>query len=53
MGIAGEVFWAAFSPDELRDLCVNAGLREMSSAVREALPGEIPVRRIYVTAERT
>jgi len=52
MGIAGEVFWAVFSPDELRELCVNAGFREVSSAVREALPGEIPVRRIYVTAER-
>lgn len=52
MEIAGEVFWSAFSADELRKLCVGTGFRAVSCTAREPLPGEISVRRIYVTAQR-
>jgi ubiquinone/menaquinone biosynthesis C-methylase UbiE len=52
MQIAGEVFWSAFSPDELCGLCVGAGFHAPICTVREPLPGEISVSRIYVDAER-
>ena len=52
LGIAGQVFWSAFSPEELRDLCVSAGFTAVNCTVREHLPDEIPARRIYLTAER-
>jgi SAM-dependent methyltransferase len=52
MGIAGQVFWSAFSPGELRGLCLDAGFPEVSCTVRDPLPDEISVRRIYATAAR-
>lgn len=52
MEIAGQVFWSAFSPDELRDLCAGAGFQHVTLTVRDPLPDEIRVRRIFVTAER-
>jgi ubiquinone/menaquinone biosynthesis C-methylase UbiE len=52
MEIAGQVFWSTFSPGELSDLCAGAGFKPVTSTVRDPLPQEIPVRRIYVNAER-
>jgi ubiquinone/menaquinone biosynthesis C-methylase UbiE len=52
MEIAGQVFWSAFSPGELHDLCAGAGFQHVTSTVRDPLPDEMPVRRIFVTAER-
>jgi len=52
MGLPAQVFWSAFSPGELRELCINAGFQTPSCAVRDPFPEEIPVRRIYLTAAR-
>ena len=52
MGLPAQVFWSAFSPEELRELCVDASFQAPDCAVRDPFPEEIPVRRIYLTAAR-
>jgi len=45
-----ETFWSASPPDVLEAAMTAVGLRVLDTFVRDALPGEIPVRRIFVTA---
>ena len=52
MGLPAPIFWSAFSPEELRELCVIAGFEAPDCAVRDPFPEEIAVRRIYLTAAR-
>lgn len=52
MGSGEQVFWSAFSDTELQELLHNAGFTNTSCIVRDPLPDEIQVRRIFVTAER-
>jgi ubiquinone/menaquinone biosynthesis C-methylase UbiE len=51
MGSGEQVFWSDFSDTELQELLRNAGFTNTSCTVRDPLPDEIQVRRIFVTAE--
>ncbi len=53
LGSGRQVFWAAFTPDEMQALIARNRFRVLSCTVRDALPEELQVRRIYITAERT
>ncbi len=53
LGSGQEVFWCALPGHDLTALLSLSGFRILSCAVREPLPAEIPVRRIYVHAERS
>ena len=53
LGSGQQVFWCAFTPSEVQSLLANNGFQIVSSDVREPLPDEIRVRRIYVSAQRT
>ncbi|MCX5143139.1 trans-aconitate 2-methyltransferase [Streptomyces sp. NBC_00338] len=46
------VYWAEFTPYELRRAARDAGFRVDDCTVREAYDDEIPTRRIYLTATR-
>jgi ubiquinone/menaquinone biosynthesis C-methylase UbiE len=48
-----ETFWSASSPEVLEAALMASGLRVAETFVRDALPGEIPVRRMFVLAERS
>lgn len=52
MGSGEEIFWSALGPDELQSLFSKNGFVAVNCTVREPLPDEIPVPRIYLTAER-
>jgi len=45
-----ETFWSAAPPHALESAVKAAGLRAVETFVRDALPGEIAVRRIFMTA---
>jgi ubiquinone/menaquinone biosynthesis C-methylase UbiE len=45
-----ETFWSASSPAALEAAVTAAGLHVTETFVRDALAGEIPVRRIFMTA---
>jgi len=52
MGSGLSVFWCDFSPRELQALVEQHGFEGARCAVRDPLPSEIAVRRIYLTAHR-
>lgn len=52
MGSGRQVFWCDFQPQELQSLVSVNGFDVTGCEVREPLPGEIAVRRIYLTARR-
>ncbi len=52
LGVENEVFWCAFRKDELESLVSRNGFQVVDCTVREPLPEEIQVRRIYLTAQR-
>lgn len=52
MGSGQQVFWCDFEPNELQTLVAANGFIEVDCQVREPLPDEISVRRIYLTARR-
>ena len=52
LGSGEQVFWSEFTCEELQSLVVQNGFQIEHCAVREPLPSEISVRRIYVTALR-
>jgi ubiquinone/menaquinone biosynthesis C-methylase UbiE len=52
MGSGHPVFWCDFSLDELQALVEQHAFEGVRCAVREPLPSEIAVRRIYLTARR-
>lgn len=51
MGTGERVFWCEFQADELSKLVTEAGFSVLRCTVRDPLPGEIAVRRIYLLAE--
>ena len=52
LGSGQSVFWCSLPPNELTTSLLLSGFRILSCVDREPLPDEIPVRRIYVHAER-
>lgn len=52
LGSASKVFWKGYQADELVALLCTSPFRVKSVEIREALPDEIAVKRIYVIAER-
>lgn len=46
------MFWCAFDSQELQALVTAHGFDAIACVVREPLPDEIAVRRIYLTAKR-
>jgi ubiquinone/menaquinone biosynthesis C-methylase UbiE len=52
MGSGQQVFWCDFQPQELQSLVSANGFDITGSEVREPLPEEIAVRRIYLLARR-
>jgi SAM-dependent methyltransferase len=53
MGSGQKVFWCEFTAEELCSLAAANGFEEIVCEVREPLPEEIAVRRIYLTARRS
>jgi ubiquinone/menaquinone biosynthesis C-methylase UbiE len=53
MGSGESVYWCEFEPDELKQLLLQSDFINLHCTVREPLPNEIAVPRIYITAERT
>ena len=52
MGTGERVFWCDFEVDQLRELLVASGFEVLDCTVRDPVPGEIAVRRIYLSARR-
>ena len=52
MGTGERVFWCDFEVDQLQELLVVSGFEVLDCTVRDPLPGEIAVRRIYLSARR-
>jgi ubiquinone/menaquinone biosynthesis C-methylase UbiE len=52
LGTGQEIFWSALPENDLVVLLAVTGFRILSSTVREPLPDEMQVPRIYVYAER-
>lgn len=52
LGSGLRVYWAEFTEYELRSAAGEAGFRIDDCTVREAYEGEIPTRRIYLSAAR-
>jgi len=52
LGSGQEVFWCSLPQDDLAALLSSSGFRILNRSAREPLPDEIPVRRIYICAER-
>jgi ubiquinone/menaquinone biosynthesis C-methylase UbiE len=52
MGSGKSVYWCEFEPDELKALLVQSGFINLNCTVRDPLPNEISVPRIYITANR-
>ena len=53
LGSGSEVFWKGFQADELVALLCSSPFQVEAVHIREPLPDEIAVRRIYVNAERS
>ncbi len=52
LGVTGQVFWGAFQKQELETLVSRNGFQVLDCTVRDPLPEEILVRRIYLTARQ-
>jgi len=52
LGSGREVFWCAFSADELRQLVEECGFDILDCDTRAPLDDEIATRRVYLSAER-
>jgi SAM-dependent methyltransferase len=52
MGSSQQVFWCDFQPEELQSLVSANGFDVTGCEVREPMPEEIAVRRIYLSARR-
>jgi len=52
LGSGKEIFWSALQPEELQSLFLENGFVSANCTMREPLSDEIPVPRIYMTAER-
>jgi SAM-dependent methyltransferase len=52
MGTGQRVFWCDFPASELQLLVRESGFEVLDCTVRDSLPGEIAVRRVFLTARR-
>lgn len=52
MGGTVETFWAACSKNELESCAISAGFLLTEGCIRQAVPNEIAIDRIYLQAER-
>jgi ubiquinone/menaquinone biosynthesis C-methylase UbiE len=52
LGSGQQIFWCALTAQDLQILVTDNGFAVLNCEIREPLPEEIFVRRIYLTAER-
>ena len=52
LGSGQKVFWSDFKPEQLQELAIAHGFDVTSCEIRDPLPEEIAVRRIYLSARR-